>query len=74
MALSSTLDDDRALWLTLAQSWMRLAEQVAYVENNPRRRKKGLRMKLIEICGGASEPDEDQRHPVQALRALPAPS
>ena len=52
----------KALWLTLAQSWVRLAEQVAYVENNPKRRKKGLRMKLIEFRGGASQPDEDQRH------------
>ncbi len=62
MALSSVQDDDKALWLTLAQSWVRLAEQVAYVENNPKRRKKGLRMKLIEFRGGASQPDEDQRH------------
>jgi hypothetical protein len=35
MALSSVQDDDKALWLTLAQSWVRLAEQVAYVESNP---------------------------------------
>ena len=26
MALSSVQDDDKALWLTLAQSWVRLAE------------------------------------------------
>ncbi len=38
MALSSAEDDDKALWLTLAQSWARLAEQVACVENNPWRR------------------------------------
>jgi hypothetical protein len=31
-----------------------LAEQVAYVESNPKR--------LIEFRGGASQPDEDQRH------------
>jgi len=46
----------------LAQSWVRLAEQVAYVESNPKRRRKTLRMKLIEFRGGASQPDEDQRH------------
>jgi hypothetical protein len=61
MALS-VQDDDKALWLTLAQSWVRLAEQVAYVESNPKRRRKTLRMKLIEFRGGASQPDEDQRH------------
>lgn len=74
MALSSAQDDDKALWLTLAQSWVRLAEQVAYVESNPRRRGKGLQMKLIEVRGGASQPDEDQRRPGRALRALPAPT
>ena len=58
----SVQDDDKALWLTLAQSWVRLAEQVAYVESNPKRRRKTLRMKLIEFRGGASQPDEDQRH------------
>ena len=30
--------------------------------------------KLVEACGGASLPEEDQRHPGRALRALPAPS
>jgi hypothetical protein len=74
MALSSPEDDDKALWLTLAQSWARLAEQVAYVENNPERRKRGLRMKLVEACGGANWRAEDQRHPGPMLRALPAPS
>lgn len=62
MALSSVQDDDKALWLTLAHSWVRLADQVACVESNPKRRRKGLRMKLIEFRGGASQPDEDQRH------------
>jgi hypothetical protein len=61
MALSSVQDDDKALWLTLAQSWVRLAEQVAYVESNPKRRRTGLRMKLIEFRCGARQPDEDQR-------------
>jgi hypothetical protein len=74
MALSSAQDDDKALWLTLAQSWVRLAEQVAYVEDNPRRRRKGLAMRLIEFRRGASQPHEDQRHPGRALRALPAPT
>jgi hypothetical protein len=74
MALSSAQDYDKALWLTLAQSWARLAEQVAYVENNPGRRRKGLRTKLVEACGDANWPDEDQRHPGRVLRALPAPS
>ena len=32
MALSSEQDVDKALWLTLAQSWARLGEQVASVE------------------------------------------
>lgn len=32
MALSSEQDVDKALWLSLAQSWARLAEQVASVE------------------------------------------
>ncbi len=74
MALSSARDDDRALWLTLAQSWVRLAEQVAYVENSPRRQRKTLRMKLIGVRGGAGQPDENQRRPERALLALPAPT
>jgi hypothetical protein len=74
MALSSVQDDDKALWLTLAQSWVRLAEQVACVESNPKRRRKRLRMKLIELRSGASQPDEDQHYPVRTLRALPAPT
>ena len=32
MALSSEQDVDKALWLTLAQSWAQLGEQVASVE------------------------------------------
>ena len=32
MALSSKRDSDKALWLVLAQSWARLAEQVALIE------------------------------------------
>ena len=32
MALSSEQDVDKALWLSLAQSWVRLGEQVASVE------------------------------------------
>ena len=32
MALSSEQDVDKALWLTLAQSWAQLGEQVAYLE------------------------------------------
>ena len=67
MALSSAEDDDKALWLTLAQSWARLAEQVAYVENNPWRRRKGLRMKLVEACGGPSWPDEECRSCILAF-------
>ena len=74
MALSSAEDDDKALWLTLAQSWALLAEQVAYVENNPGRRRRGLRMKLVEAYVGAGQPDSDQRHAGRMLRALPAPS
>jgi hypothetical protein len=31
MARRSANDNDRALWLTLAQSWARLAEHVAHV-------------------------------------------
>ena len=52
MALSSVEDDDKALWLTLAQSWVRLAEQVADVEGNPMRRSKKQQMKLIESSVG----------------------
>ena len=74
MALSSPEDDDKALWLTLAQSWARLAEQVAYVENNPWRRGKGLGMELLEACGGSSWSDEDRRYSGRVRRALPAPS
>ena len=33
MALSSEQDVDKALWLSLAQSWARLEEQVASVEH-----------------------------------------
>jgi hypothetical protein len=32
MALSSEQDVDKALWLTLAQSWAQLGEQVAFFE------------------------------------------
>jgi len=32
MARLSQADSDKALWLTLAQSWVRLAEHVARVE------------------------------------------
>jgi hypothetical protein len=32
MALSSKRYSDKALWLILAQSWARLAEQVAFTE------------------------------------------
>jgi hypothetical protein len=32
MARQSQDDSDKALWLTLAQSWVRLAEHVAHVE------------------------------------------
>ncbi len=52
MALSSVEDDDKALWLTLAQSWVRLAEQVADVEGNPKRRRTKQQMKLIETSVG----------------------
>jgi hypothetical protein len=55
MALSSVEDDDKALWLTLAQSWVRLAEQVADVEGNPKRQGKKQQMKLIETSVG--DPD-----------------
>jgi len=33
MALSSEQDVDKALWLSLAQSWARLGEQVASVQH-----------------------------------------
>lgn len=33
MAYRSNDDGDKALWLTLAQSWVRLAEHVARAEN-----------------------------------------
>jgi hypothetical protein len=33
MARSSHDDSDKALWLTLAQSWVRLAEHVARVDD-----------------------------------------
>jgi hypothetical protein len=55
MALSSVEDDDKALWLTLAQSWVRLAEQVADVEGNPKRRSKKQQMKLIETSVGNAD-------------------
>jgi hypothetical protein len=74
MALSSVEDDDKALWLTLAQSWVRLAQQVADVEGDPKRRRKKQQMKLIESSAGAGEAHEDQHYPARALRALPAPT
>ena len=55
MALSSVEDDDKALWLTLAQSWVRLAEQVADVEANPKRRRTKQQMKLIETSVGNAD-------------------
>ncbi len=35
MARLSDADSDKVLWLTLAQSWVRLAEHVAKVHANP---------------------------------------
>jgi hypothetical protein len=35
MARRSEDDSDKALWLTLAQSWVRLAEHVARAETHP---------------------------------------
>jgi hypothetical protein len=32
MAMNAQSDDDKALWLTLARSWLRLAEHVARAE------------------------------------------
>ncbi len=37
MARLSDDDNDKALWLTLAQSWVRLAEHVARVETDSSR-------------------------------------
>jgi hypothetical protein len=38
VAMAQTAEDqkDKALWLTLAQSWVRLAEQVAHVRGSQR--------------------------------------
>jgi len=33
MARLSDAESDKALWLTLAQSWVRLAEHVAHMES-----------------------------------------
>jgi hypothetical protein len=33
MAQSSRAENDKALWLTLAQSWVRLAEDIERVES-----------------------------------------
>ena len=33
MARSSQVESDKALWLTLAQSWVRLAEHVAHMDS-----------------------------------------
>ncbi len=38
MAQAADEDSDKALWLTLAQSWMRLAEHVARSETGEERR------------------------------------
>jgi len=35
MARLADADGDKALWLTLAQSWVRLAEHVARAESQP---------------------------------------
>lgn len=37
MARLSQADNDKALWLTLAQSWVRLAEHVARADTQPAR-------------------------------------
>ena len=34
MARLSDAESDKALWLTLAQSWVRLAEHVAHMESH----------------------------------------
>ena len=42
MACASKVDRDKALWLTLAQSWARLADQVVRVETAAASRQKQL--------------------------------
>ena len=46
MALSSEQDVDKALWLSLAQSWARLGDQVASVEHQS-----GGCAELVRRCG-----------------------
>ena len=48
MAQRSEDDNDKALWLTLAQSWMRLAEHVARVGS--------------DVDGESDESQDDELH------------
>ena len=53
MALSSEQDVDKALWLSLAQSWARLGEQVASVQHQSGAAAPSLRgaMKALDLVG-----------------------
>jgi hypothetical protein len=48
MAQRSEDDNDKALWLTLAQSWMRLAEHVARIGS--------------DVDGESDESQDDELH------------
>jgi hypothetical protein len=73
MALSSQRDSDKALWRVLAQSWARLAEQVALIEGRDDlsrgiqrcRASNSLRDSRIElIVATSNEPVGGPRPPV----------
>ena len=53
MALSSEQDVDKALWLSLAQSWARLGEQVASVQHQSGAAAPSLRgaVKALDLVG-----------------------
>ena len=58
MARAAESDRDKALWLTLAQSWVRLAEHVARTEAEPPHAAEG-RAECLDV------PSPDDRDPAR---------
>jgi hypothetical protein len=58
MARAAEGDRDKALWLTLAQSWVRLAEHVARTEAEPEHAAEG-RAECLDV------PSPDDRDPAR---------
>jgi hypothetical protein len=62
MALSSEQDVDKALWLTLAQSWAQLGELVAYLERGGDLWETGQLVLYVAITIGVRPASQPLRH------------